>query len=171
MHSFSVAALYPWSASDSLPPSNFIVGCQTAEVKQTLPIIGNCRRSISLSNTSGTQKANRSVVEIVVRFVYEPVSGGMHMKVKHVPGKNRGHIMLYALSTCGWCRKTKRLLNNLGLEYYYVDVDLLGEEEKDQAMKSVRLHNPQGSFPTMVIDEKKCIVGYDEDRINQEVGK
>ena len=93
------------------------------------------------------------------------------MNVKHVPGKNRGHIMLYALSTCGWCRKTKRLLNNLGVEYYYVDVDLLGEEEKDQVMKSVKLHNPQGSFPTMVIDEKKCIVGYDEDRINQEVGQ
>lgn len=93
------------------------------------------------------------------------------MNTKHVPGNNRGHIMLYALSTCGWCRKTKRLLNNLGVEYYYVDVDLLEEEEKDEAMKSVKLHNPQGSFPTMIIDEKKCIVGYDEDRINQEVGK
>lgn len=93
------------------------------------------------------------------------------MNTKHVPGNNRGHIMLYALSTCGWCRKTKRLLNNLGVEYYYVDVDLLKKEEKDEAMKIVKLHNPQGSFPTVVIDEKKCIVGYDEDRINQEVGK
>ena len=93
------------------------------------------------------------------------------MDLKHVPGKNRGHIMLYALSTCGWCRKTKRLLNELGVEYYYVDVDLLEKKEKDEAMKTMKRHNPQRSFPTIIIDEEKCIVGYDEDRINQEVGK
>ncbi len=39
------------------------------------------------------------------------------MEVEHVPGKNVGHAMLYALSTCPWCQKTKRLLNELGVEY------------------------------------------------------
>ncbi len=92
------------------------------------------------------------------------------MDMKHVPGENRGHILLYALSTCVWCKKTKRFLNNLGVEYYYVDLDLLKKEEKDEALRSVKRHNPQGSFPTMVIDEKRCIVGYDEDKIKREVG-
>ena len=39
------------------------------------------------------------------------------MELKHVPGKDKGKIMLYALSTCGWCQKVKRFLNNLGVEY------------------------------------------------------
>ena len=32
------------------------------------------------------------------------------MAVEHVTGKNKGKVMLYALSTCGWCGKTKELL-------------------------------------------------------------
>jgi len=91
------------------------------------------------------------------------------MDMKHVEGKNKGHIVLYALSTCGWCRKTKRLLNELGVEYYYTDVDLLKDQEKDEVMKTVKRHNPKRSFPTIVIDDQMCIVGYEEDQIKKEI--
>ena len=37
--------------------------------------------------------------------------------------------MRYAMSTCVWWKKTKRLLDELGLEYSYVDVDVLAKEE------------------------------------------
>ncbi len=40
------------------------------------------------------------------------------MEVKYVPGKNEGKFMLYALSTCGWCRKTKSFLDKLGRERF-----------------------------------------------------
>jgi glutaredoxin-like protein NrdH len=93
------------------------------------------------------------------------------MDIKHVKGKDRGHIMLYALSTCGWCRKTKRLLDKSGVEYYYTDVDLLKDDEKDKAMKIIRRYNPRSSFPTIIINDQKCIVGYDEDAIKKEIGK
>lgn len=93
------------------------------------------------------------------------------MDLKHVKGKSKGHVVLYALSTCGWCRKTKKLLNNLGVEYYYTDVDLLKEKERDEVMKIVRRYNSRGSFPTLVIDDNKCIVGYEEDEIKKELGK
>jgi len=33
------------------------------------------------------------------------------MKMVHVEGKNAGQIILYALSTCGWCKKTRELLS------------------------------------------------------------
>jgi len=29
------------------------------------------------------------------------------MVVEHVPGRNAGQVMLYALSTCVWCKKTR----------------------------------------------------------------
>ena len=91
------------------------------------------------------------------------------MALEHVPGKNAGNIKLFALSTCPWCRKTKQLLDDLGVEYYFTDVDLLGGDERTETMKIVRKWNPAGSFPTMVIDENKCIVGFREDEIREAV--
>ena len=55
--------------------------------------------------------------------------------VKHVSGKKGGTIMLYALSTCGWCAKTKRLLDDLGVEYHYEYVDHLQGEEREKARR------------------------------------
>jgi glutaredoxin len=71
------------------------------------------------------------------------------MVVEHVNGKNKGNIMLYALSTCGWCAKTKELLRTLGVEFDYVFVDLLEGKAQDDAMNEVERWNPKGSFPTL----------------------
>ena len=91
------------------------------------------------------------------------------MDIKHVAGKDKGKIMLYALSTCGWCRKTKKLLNTLGIEYQYVDVDLLEDKEKENARKEVMHWNPRGSFPTVVVNDSVCIVGYDEKKLKEAI--
>jgi glutaredoxin-like protein NrdH len=93
------------------------------------------------------------------------------MTVVHVPGRKSGHIMLYALSTCGWCRKTKKLLDDLGVEYDYEYVDQLQGDEKDEAIRKVTKWNPSCSFPTMVIDNKKCIIGYQENEIREALRK
>ncbi|OGS40614.1 MAG: NrdH-redoxin [Euryarchaeota archaeon RBG_13_31_8] len=93
------------------------------------------------------------------------------MKVEHVRGKNKGKIMLYALSTCGWCHKTKELLNDLGVEYYYIFVDQLEDSEKEQQMREVSKYNHHRSFPTLVINNDKCIVGFKEDEIKEALGK
>jgi len=90
------------------------------------------------------------------------------MKMNHVSGESRGFIILYGLSTCVWCRKTKQLLDQLGVEYHYVDVDLLEGEEKTTATEEVKNLNPRCSFPTLVIDGK-CIVGFDEQKIRESV--
>jgi glutaredoxin-like protein NrdH len=86
------------------------------------------------------------------------------MSLEHVKGKNMGNIMLYALSTCGWCRKTKEYLTSLGAEYDYIHVDLLPDDERDAIMKIVQKWNPKSSFPTIVVNGR-CIVGYKEDEI------
>jgi len=91
------------------------------------------------------------------------------MKMNHVEGKKKGEVVLYALSTCVWCKKTKSLLNNLGVDYSFVDVDLLEGEEKKKVLEEVKKYNPQCTFPTMVIDNKKCIRGYEEAKIKAEL--
>ncbi len=92
------------------------------------------------------------------------------MVVEHVAGKNKGKIMLYALSTCGWCRKTKELLDKLGLEYSYTYMDLIEGKEKENALKDLKKWNPRYSYPTIVVNDKKCIVGFKEDEIKKAIG-
>ncbi len=84
------------------------------------------------------------------------------MALQHVEGKKHGHIVIYALSTCPWCHKTKHLLSELGVDYYFEDVDLLGDEEQRNVMVEVARWNPGRSFPTIVIDDKRAIVGFNE---------
>ena len=85
-----------------------------------------------------------------------------------VTGTDRGRheIMLFALSTCVWCKKTKRLLNDLGMSYEFIDVDQLSGQDKAEVMEVMRRHNPRGTFPTIVIDGE-CIVGYKEGQIKE----
>ena len=87
------------------------------------------------------------------------------MQITHVDGKQSAHIMLFALSTCGWCRRTKALLDQLGLAYDYIYIDHVPPAESEDVRSEVMKWNPSCSFPTIVIDEKECIVGFQEDKI------
>lgn len=90
--------------------------------------------------------------------------------MKHVGGTKKGTVTLYALSTCGWCRKTKGLLNDLKVDYTYLDTDLLEGADREEALDEVRKWNPACSFPTMIINNKTCIVGFKEDQIREILG-
>ena len=92
------------------------------------------------------------------------------MKIEHVNGKNKGKIMLYALSTCVWCKKTKEFLKKIGVEYYFVYVDLLDGKDRDMAIKEIGEWNPRRSFPTIVINDKISVSGYKEDEIKKAIG-
>ena len=91
----------------------------------------------------------------------------VNMQITHVPGKNKGNIMLFALSTCGWCKKTKALLNELGVEYHYVDVDQLKGAEQESVIDEMGKYNPATNFPTMVLGSGKVIIGFKEDDIRK----
>jgi len=91
------------------------------------------------------------------------------MKMTHVAGKNKGPILLYALSTCVWCKKTKQLLDQMGVEYDYVEVDLLQGKERTEATDEVKKLNPRCSFPTLSINGQ-CVVGYDEQKVEEALG-
>lgn len=92
------------------------------------------------------------------------------MALVHVKGKNKGKVILYALSTCVWCKKTKKLLTELGVDFYYVYVDLLEGDEKAKVLDEMARHSSVRSFPTLIIDDKTCIVGYQEKKIREVLG-
>jgi len=93
------------------------------------------------------------------------------MEIKHVKGKKKADLLLYTLSTCGWCKKTKQLLNEKGVAYSYVDVDLLDDEENEKVMEEIRKWNPSTSFPTIVVNGKECIRGYKPDELLEVIDK
>lgn len=89
------------------------------------------------------------------------------MALEHVQGKKIADIKIYALSTCPWCKKTKKLLSDHGVDYFFEDVDLLTGDERQKAMDIVKKWNPSASFPVMVINDAKCIIGFKEEEIKE----
>ena len=86
-----------------------------------------------------------------------------------VEGESKGDVVLYALSTCGWCKKTKQLLDELGVAYRYKYVDMTFGAEREGLLAEVKAWNPHRSFPTIVINEL-AIIGYKPDKIKETLG-
>lgn len=96
------------------------------------------------------------------------MGGGKNiMEMQHVEGQDKGKLVLFALSTCGWCKKTRALIEELNADYDYVYVDLLKGKEREEVVNMIKKWNPQISFPTLVINDKECIIGFKEDEIRE----
>lgn len=90
------------------------------------------------------------------------------MQTVKVQGKNKKHrVLLYALSTCGWCKKGKRLLRDNFIEFEYVDVDLCSDEEYEKIREDIHNRGGRFSFPTIIIDDKILITGFKENQIRE----
>lgn len=86
---------------------------------------------------------------------------------KIVKGENKRHdVLVYALSTCVWCKLTKELLKKLGVEYKFIDVDQLSGPEEEETMSAVKKVNPECSFPCTLVDGN-VIKGFDEAEIKK----
>lgn len=82
-----------------------------------------------------------------------------------VDGNHVGNIKLYALSTCGWCKRTKKFFEDRNVAYEFIDVDMLPDRDLDLALEEQLSYNPLGSFPTIVVNGNEVIVGYDEKKL------
>jgi glutaredoxin len=83
---------------------------------------------------------------------------------------DRHQVTFYGLSTCIWCRKTRKLLEELGVTFDFVYVDLLQGEERDKAKEAVQEWNSAVSFPTIVIDSATSVVGYKPEKLKEALG-
>ncbi len=76
-------------------------------------------------------------------------------------GKESRDITLLTLSTCMWCKKCKRWLNERDVKYRYVDLDKIPHEEKAKILDFLKeTYNSRISYPFMICDEDH-VVGYD----------
>lgn len=79
------------------------------------------------------------------------------------------NIHLYALSTCPYCRMTKRYLDDHGISYEMTEVDLLEGEERQAAIDEVKRLSGGTSFPVLVADDQ-VVVGFNKTRIADILG-
>lgn len=81
-----------------------------------------------------------------------------------IAGKRADHsITVYALSTCGFCKRALAFLNDKGFSYRYIYVDQIPLEIKTQAKKELKERfKVDIAFPFAVIDGDKHLVGFIE---------
>ena len=93
------------------------------------------------------------------------------MQFSKVQGKQNKHkVVLYALSTCVWCKMTKQFLKDNGIEYDYIDVDLCQEEDKQKIREHIQSKGGPLSFPTTIVDDNVVITGFRKDLLKEVLG-
>ncbi len=73
-------------------------------------------------------------------------------------------VKVYSLSTCPWCKKVKKLLDDSKVQYEVVEVDLARGDEQKKALEEVEKLTGKRSFPVTVINEK-AITGFKQEEI------
>ena len=90
------------------------------------------------------------------------------MRTTRVSGEDNKHrLLLYAISTCGWCKRAKRLLRDNKIEYEYVDIDLCSREDREKIRSDILSRGGRLSYPTIIVDDRILITGFQEDKIRE----
>lgn len=78
-------------------------------------------------------------------------------------------VKIFALSTCPYCRRTKRFLSEKNVEYEAVDVDLLDDAEQERVLEEIEEMTGRHSFPVVVVGSE-IVVGHDEEKLKKVLG-
>lgn len=73
-------------------------------------------------------------------------------------------IKVYALSTCPYCKRTRKFLDDNKVAYDCIEVDLLDDDAQDKALAEIEKLTGRQSFPVVLIGDE-VIVGHDEGRL------
>jgi glutaredoxin len=93
------------------------------------------------------------------------------MKPTKVPGKNNTHkVLIFALSTCAWCKMTKQFFKDQDVAFEYIDVDLTDDGDKEKIKEEILMRGGSLSYPTIIIDDKVLITGFRKDKIKETLG-
>jgi len=89
-----------------------------------------------------------------------------------VAGENNSHsVVVYTMSSCTPCWKTKKLFDSQSVKYEYLDLDTAAPWERSEAMVEIGEHLPGGGvkifFPVIIIDGRTVIYGYDKGKLSE----
>lgn len=79
---------------------------------------------------------------------------------------NKNHkIIFYGANWCPDCRKSKELLDSMGVEYEYIDL----EKNPEAAKKVVEINKGFQSIPTIVFPDSHVLVEPSNDELKKEI--
>jgi len=79
-------------------------------------------------------------------------------------------LVVYALSTCGFCRRALIFLRQHSIKFKYVYFDEQEPALQETIIKKLRVQfNEDLSFPFLVINCKKYIIGFDQEEWEKEL--
>ena len=79
-------------------------------------------------------------------------------------------VMVYALSTCPYCKMTKKFMDENDIPYEHTDVDLLEGDERETVVATVKELSGGTSFPVIVFDDGEVVVGFNKVRLSEKLG-
>ena len=65
---------------------------------------------------------------------------------------------------------TKQFLTDNDVAYEFVDVDLLGDQDKSEAHRDITSKGGSLSYPTAIVDDKTVITGFRKDQLKESLG-
>ena len=88
-----------------------------------------------------------------------------------VEGERSEHgVFVFALSTCGWCKRTKEFLSENDVAFEYVDVDKCTMDEKREVGRILKERDVPLGFPVTIVDDEVVISGFKPDEFRGALG-
>ncbi|MHA2062032.1 MAG: glutaredoxin family protein [Candidatus Sifarchaeia archaeon] len=91
----------------------------------------------------------------------------MSFEFNHETGERKGcKINIYALSTCGFCKRALAFLRDNSVDFEFVYVDKLDKETRDKVTKDLKERfNRRVAFPFLIVDDgAECMVGFNTEK-------
>ncbi len=77
-------------------------------------------------------------------------------------------VSMYTLSTCPWCRRTKKFFTDRNIPFEYTDYDLADKKEQEKILKEMSKYSGS-AFPFVKIDGKS-VIGYNPEKYSELLG-
>lgn len=85
-------------------------------------------------------------------------------------GRSEHGVFMFALSTCGWCKRTKEFLRENDVAFEYVDVDKCTMDEKREVGRILKERDLPLGFPVTIVDDEVVITGFKPDDFREVLG-
>jgi glutaredoxin len=78
-------------------------------------------------------------------------------------------VLMYTLSTCPWCRKTKQYFRDRNIPFEYIDYDLVEEKEQEKILEEISKYG--GSAFPFVKMNGEVVIGYNPQKYTELLSK
>ena len=82
-------------------------------------------------------------------------------------GNDSQEIQIFTLSTCMWCKKCKRYLDDKNVKYKYIEMDKSQYSQKARILEFLKENYKERISYPFVICDGKAIVGYDPNKYDE----